>query len=217
MVQPQQPPQPPTPTPPPPKPEVKPEPVKPVEPEPQPEKVRSDEPTPEKPKPHTIDVPLKLVHRTVPKPADNSEAEAKAAEKAAQHAREVRARAIANAVRAIKDNASTSTTIDMPGDSTVAYANYATIVKSVYTQAWTLPDDVSSDDANVKVSVTIANDGRVISAHITDRSGDSNVDRSVQNTLDRVTEIAPFPDGSTDKERTYIINFNLKAKRQMLG
>ena len=63
---------------------------------------------------------------------------------------------------------------------------------------------------------TIANNGRVISARIIERSGDGGVDRSVQKTLDRVTEIAPFPDGSTDRERTYIINFNLKAKR-LLG
>ncbi len=35
-------------------------------------------------------------------------------------------------------------------------------------------------------------------------------------TLDRVTFIAPFPDGSTEKQKTFIINFNLKAKR-MLG
>jgi hypothetical protein len=37
----------------------------------------------------------------------------------------------------------------------------------------------------------------------------------VQKTLDRVQQIAPFPDGATEKERTYIINFNLKAKRML--
>jgi hypothetical protein len=39
------------------------------------------------------------------------------------------------------------------------------------------------------------------------------VDKSVQRTLDRVTFIAPFPEGAKDKQRTYTINFNLKAKR----
>jgi TonB family protein len=105
----------------------------------------------------------------------------------------------------------------MPGSSTAAYANYASVVKTVYTEAWRLPDTTESDDANVKVSVTIANDGRVVQSHIVDPSGDSSVDRSVQRALDRVTHLEPFPDGATDKERTYIINFNLKAKRQMLG
>ena len=99
------------------------------------------------------------------------------------------------------------------GNSSVAAANYAQVVKSVYEQAWTPPADTASDDANVKVRVTIASDGTVISAQVLAPSGDTSVDASVQNTLDRVQFIAPFPAGSTDKERTYIINFNLKAKR----
>ena len=67
----------------------------------------------------------------------------------------------------------------------------------------------------IKVSVTIASDGTVISARIITPSGDASVDASVQRTLDRVTYIAPFPEGATEKERTYIINFNLKAKRRL--
>jgi TonB family protein len=214
----------PQPTPEPPKPMVVPQPrPEPVAP---PEKIQPDdtkpadipEPKP-KPKPHKIEVDLKPVVRKT-SDVDNSAAEAekaaKAAAKEAKRARDARLKAIQNAARAIKENSSTSTSVDMPGDSTAAYANYASIVKSVYTQAWVPPDDTASDDANVKVSVTIANDGSVISAHIVGPSGDASVDRSVQKTLDRVSEIAPFPDGATDKERTYIINFNLKAKR-MLG
>jgi TonB family protein len=215
----------PQPTPEPPKPVVVPQPK--PEPTAPPEKIQPDdtkpadipEPKP-KPKPHKIEVDLKPVARRNTPAVDNSAAEAeKAAKEAAKEAkrvRDARLKAIQNAARAIKENASSSTTVDMSGDSTVAYANYASIVKSVYTQAWIPPTDTASDDANVKVSVTIANDGRVINAHIVGRSGDASVDRSVQTTLDRVREIAPFPDGSTDKERTYIINFNLKAKR-MLG
>jgi TonB family protein len=215
--------------PPPPTPVVKPiEPVKQVEPVTPPEKIQPEDEKPvvkpeiEKPKPkeHVIKPDLTVVKRDKPKVVNNSAAEAeKAAKEAAREAklvRDARIRAIQNAARSIKENTSSSMTVDMPGDSTAAYANYASIVKSRYTQAWRPPDDTASDDANVKVSVTIANDGRVISAHIIERSGDGSVDRSVQNTLDRVSEIAPFPDGSTDKERSYIINFNLKAKR-MLG
>jgi TonB family protein len=106
--------------------------------------------------------------------------------------------------------------IDMPGNSSVAAANYAQVVKSVYEQAWTPPDDTASDDANIKVRVTIANDGTVISARVVTPSDDASVDTSVRNTLERVQFIAPFPSGSTETERTYIINFNLKAKR-LLG
>ncbi len=216
------PPEPQQPTPEPPKPEVKHvEPPKPVEPVEPPKDVKSPdaiEPKP-KPKPHPIEVNLKpVVHKPTPT-VDNSAEERKAAEAAEKETKrlaEAKARAFRNAARSIRENTSTSTTVDMPGDSTVAYANYASIVKSVYTQAWRPPDDAANDEANVKVSVTIANDGRVISARIIERSGDGGVDRSVQNTLDRVHDIAPFPDGATEKERTYIINFNLKAKR-MLG
>ena len=72
-----------------------------------------------------------------------------------------------------------------------------------------------NDDANAKVTVTIARDGTVISARILTPSGDAGVDASVQRTLDRVTFIAPFPEGATETERTYTINFNLKAKRSL--
>ena len=216
------PPEPQPPTPEPPKPEVKrAEPVKPVEPvkPPEPKSLEPVEPKP-KPQPHKVEVNLKPIVRKSTPTVDNSAEESKAAEAAEREAKRVadaKAKAFRNAARAIKENTSSSMTIDMPGDSTVAYANYGNVVISIYTEAWILPDTAASDETNVKVSVTIARDGRVISAHIVDRSGDAAVNRSVQNTLDRVKEIAPFPDGSSDKERTYIINFNLKAKRQMLG
>ena len=205
-------PQPPTPTvqplpqPPAPKPVVTPTPTIPerlanlFKPEPKPVK-----PAPEKPepKPHQIQINTQLVARTPPKnsPAtDNSQQTAKA---------------ISAAIRNLQKNLKPGTTIDMPGDSTVAYANYASVVKSIYDRAWTLPDSIANDDENVKVTVTIASDGTVISARIIERAGDAPVDASVQRTLDRVTFIAPFPDGVTEKERTYTINFNPKAKRTL--
>jgi TonB family protein len=160
-------------------------------------------PTPAETQPHKIQINTQLVTRTAPKnsPAtDNSQQTA---------------RAINIAIRNLKKNLSPGTTIDMPGDSTVAYANYASVVKSIYDQAWTLPDSIANDDENVKVTVTIASDGTVISARIIERAGDSPVDASVQRTLDRVTFIAPFPEGATEKERSYTINFNPKAKRTL--
>jgi len=121
-------------------------------------------------------------------------------------------KAISTAIRNLKQNLSPGTTIDMPGDSTVAYANYASIVKSVYDAAWTLPDTIAGDE-NITVKVTIASDGTVISARIIDRSGDAPVDASVQRALDRVSYVAPFPEGSSDKQRTYTINFNPQIKK----
>jgi TonB family protein len=173
---------------------------------PAPEKLPPD--VPAKPNEHVIKPDLTPVTHVAPKNTTTTAASDDSQKNA-------KAKALASALKALRSNLSSGTTIDMPGNSSVAYANYASIVKSVYTQAWTPPDDTTSDDANVKVSITIANDGTVISAHIIGASGDASVDNSVQKTLDRVQLIAPFPDGAKEKERNYVINFNLKAKRML--
>ena len=43
------------------------------------------------------------------------------------------------------------------------------------------------------------------------------MDKSVQNALDRVKRsgLPPFPQGARDDERTFTIEFNLQAKRQI--
>jgi TonB family protein len=229
-----QPPQPPQPQP---KPVVQPPEPKPeLEKQPEAEPVKDvEKPTPDglepvvkpvKAKPHEVKVDLTAkVTRKVPK---RNAANDRAAEKAAEIAEENAVRAAAatrakNLARAfsgvtsyINGHSSSSTRVEMPGTGSVSYASYASAVKSIYERAWTSPEDTSIDDANTKVSVTIARDGTVVSSHIIDRSGDASVDASVQRTLDRVTFVAPFPDGAKEKERTFIINFNLKAKR-MLG
>jgi len=152
-----------------------------------------------KPEPRKPEISLKPVTHAAPQPAANANDAA-------------RARAIRAALKNLNRNLTSATTVDMPGNSSVAYANYASAVKSIYEQAWILPADVS-DNANTKVSVTIANDGTVISARIITPSGDAGLDASVQRTLERVKFIAPFPDGTADKERTYTINFNPQVKR----
>jgi TonB family protein len=120
---------------------------------------------------------------------------------------------VGKARRSLRD-LSSSTDVVMPGTGFgEAYASYASAVKSVYEHAWIPPDDTADDNAITKVTVTIEYTGKVLSSSIIRASGESIVDRSVQRTLDRVTFIAPFPDGAKEKQRTYTINFNLKAKR----
>lgn len=213
---------PPAPEPEPPKPAPRPEPVKPPDPEPvkPPDKISPDDLKPvdkippKKTPDHITKSDLKPIVRKTPPKTDNSAAEAEAKEQ--KRLRDQRTKAFQRAARSIKDNSSSATTVEMPGTSSVSYANYASVVKSVYTQAWTPPDDAANDEANVRVSVVIGRDGSVITSRMLTPSGDAGVDRSVQRTLDRVNFIAPFPDGSKEKEKTFIINFNLKAKR-MLG
>ena len=127
-----------------------------------------------------------------------------------------RARAIRSALRNLKKNFTPGTVVDMPGNNGgAAYASYRDAIATIYYEAWTPPGNADNDEANTKVSVTIANDGTVISARIVTPSGDAQVDASIQRTLERVTFIAPFPKGAVEKERNYIINFNLKAKRML--
>jgi TonB family protein len=173
--------------------------------QPKPVKETVKAPTPvEKPDvnlPRKVQVSTQLVARTAPKGSPNDAA---------------RARALRNAIRSLKNGLSSSTGIDMPGNGGgEAYANYRDVVYNIYNQAWTLPANIANDDENVIVNITIASDGTVISARIVTPSGDANVDASVQRTLERVMFIAPFPKGATEKERTYIINFNPKAKRML--
>jgi TonB family protein len=84
---------------------------------------------------------------------------------------------------------------------------------SRYDSAWFLPEGVTDSDASALVSVTIARDGKVISAQITRRSGNREVDRSVQAAIDRVRIAAPLPDNAKESQRTVEINFNVRAKR----
>jgi protein TonB len=221
---------PPEPTPPQPKPEPvvppppqpKPEPVKQPEPEPvkEPEKINPEalkpvakvEKTPKPPK-HEIKIELKTVVRKTPKVEDNSEAEAQAEAKAQQKAHDAKLRAIANAAKSIRDNSSSSTSVEMPGPGSVSYANYGAAVKSIYDAAWKAPEDMAGADATVRVSIVISRDGRVISARIVSRSGDARVDASVQRALDRVDTVPAFPDGAKERERTFFINFNPQARR----
>ncbi len=185
----------------------KPEPREPETPSP------DDSPKPVEHKPkkeHAIKVDLTTVKRkdlpktTQHKPVDDTRAQRERADE------------IERAVRNLQSNFTPSTKVEMPGTSSVSYASYASIIKSIYTQAWVPPDNAANDSANIKVRITVANDGNVISSEIVDPSGDAGVDASVQRTLDRVNFIAPFPDGATEKQKTFIINFNLKTKR-MLG
>ena len=105
------------------------------------------------------------------------------------------------------------TKVDVGGEGGEAYAGYASFVQAIYDDAWQMARDLSDDNFKTKVSVTISRDGTVTSARIIKHSGNSAMDKSVQKALDKVKFVQPFPAGSTDSERTFIINFNLEAKR----
>jgi colicin import membrane protein len=209
-------PPPPTPPPPTPLPRIeKTEPVKDIKPNPEALETKADNKTSKR------QISTNLVIRTrdakfIAKQAQQEQADAEA--QALADARRNAVKQIGRAVSGLRGDLSSSTKIESldsygPGGGGETYASYAAFVKAKYDQAWIVPDDATSDSALVKVTVTIASDGTVISARVTQPSGDAKVDASVQRTLQRVTFIAPFPDGAKEKERTYIINFDLKAKK----
>lgn len=218
------------PKPPTPQPQPQPQPqVQPPTPQPQPQPVRDPDPpqveTPKitKPSADSLDPqPEKKTHQvkvsdTVVKIKQPSKTTSKPNTQTASNTE--RQQQVANTLRRIQGNLSSTTTVDMPegpGGGGPSYANYAQVVRKIYTDAWTIPADVTDDEATVKVRVTIARGGNVISSSIVQSSGSALVDRSIQATLDRVTFVAPFPEGAKEAQRTFTINFSLKAKK-LLG
>lgn len=218
------------PKPPTPQPQPQPQPqVQPPTPQPQPQPVRDADPpkveTPKITKPSTDSLdpqPEKKTHQvkvsdTVVKIKQPSKTTSKPNTQTASNTE--RQQQVANTLRRIQGNLSSTTTVDMPegpGGGGPSYANYAQVVRKIYTDAWTIPADVTDDEATVKVRVTIARGGNVISSSIVQSSGSALVDRSIQATLDRVTFVAPFPEGAKEAQRTFTINFSLKAKK-LLG
>ncbi len=145
--------------------------------------------------------------------ASRAEAERARAIAAAQAARQAQEARVANAVRLLQNELSSTTIEDLPGTGGPTYANYAQYVKSVYEWAWRPPDETLDESATVRVKVVIAHDGKVLSATIDTHSGVTVLDRSVQAALERVDNIGkPFPEGAAEAQRTFFINFNLKAK-----
>jgi TonB family protein len=212
---------------------VKPQPVRPTpvapppEPRPEPEVKKAPEPVvkkapePVKAEPESLEVTKKHVPKinlevkTAKNQPKTKAPDTKAQERAEQEARQRLANAIQKAAGSISRSTASATTIEEigPGGGGPAYASYASEVQRVYREAWAPPEDTVNDNAVVRARVTIRHDGRVTDARVISASGDIQVDNSVKFTLERVKFIAPFPEGAKDKERTYIIKFDLKVKR----
>lgn len=160
-----------------------------------------------------IDISKPVVRNTNDKKAA-AEAADKAARERAERARAQVAAALKGSVNRLGQNLSSSTTVDLQGGSGdgAGAVNYGDLVLKKYDDAWTAPNEVDDNEAIVKAKVVIARSGNVISADIIRASGNAVLDQSVQRALG-LRFIHPFPAGSKDSQRTYIINFNLKTKR----
>jgi TolA protein len=176
------------------------------------------------PKRHEIVVNLKSVKTTGPSAAEvaraaRQRAEAVAKQQAAldayRQALEQRSSALSSVLNRLDKGLSTGTAIVVPGPGGEAFANYGLYVRSMYDSAWSAPQDAPEDSAKVQIKVVIGRDGSIISSEITRKSGNPALDKSVQRALNAVRQFPPFPAESTDRERVFFINFDLKAKRQI--
>jgi len=203
----------------PPKPQPQPQPERDPEP-PKPEVPKINKPDPDsletKPekKPNQVKVSSTVVKLKQPSKTTNPTKEAQTA------ANNERQQLVTSALKRIQGSLSATTRVEMPegpgGGSGVSYANYAQEVRRVYAEAVRITPDVEDDAATVEVRVTIARSGNVISSSIVKSTGSPQADRAIQATLDRVNFVAPFPAGAKEAQRTFIISFELKAKK-LLG
>jgi len=88
---------------------------------------------------------------------------------------------------------------------------YGLLVQSAYDRQWRQPNGISSRDLTVKVKVIVAKDGSIQSAKISQSSGISAMDQSIERAIQMVQRITEAPPkGVSLSNRTFILNFNLK-------
>lgn len=146
---------------------------------------------------------------------DSSNADEAAASKQREALLAARQGIINGALKNIQSGVSGSTAVDVPGPGGRAYAGYGVYLKKVYEEAWIPPAAARDNEPVVEVEVTISRDGTVLARRILKKSGRSALDQSVNETLNRVKKVRAFPEGSTDAQRTFRINFNLSTKLQV--
>ena len=167
------------------------------------------EPAPVKPAPRKHEIKIDTTLKTTSTADLKAQRDAQAKAAAAEQKRI--ASAFKNATAGIRGGVSGSTEIRLagPGGGGVPYANFLSAVQTVYYNAWRQPD--SAPEVVAKVSVSIARDGTVISAHIISPSGNSTMDKSVQETIERVRYAAPLQESATEDSRTVIVNFKTQS------
>jgi colicin import membrane protein len=170
-------------------------------------------PVPVKPKPRKIDLDFShpVEHQVNSKPDTSAEDEHQAQLDAKKAAKQ-RATAADRILHSLDKGLSSSTEVDVMGNSSVATVNYGQLVQSIYDKYYVAPDNAGVNAASPKVHVVIGRDGTVISARITEPSGNRAVDESVRRVLDRVTMIQPFSPNAKEDQREYNITFDLTTQ-----
>lgn len=194
---------------------------------------KSKEPEPEPPAKPTKTAPAKstikiastttLVSRKAEEDTrakERAEAEERAqsiaAAKAAQLAHQQRVAKMKSILGGIQSGLSSPVDINIDaggGPNAAAFLDYGQMMVRTYEQMWLVPPTVNDSLAVVSVTVTVARSGRVLDWQVRRPSGHSAIDKSVRETLQKVIQFEPFPASFREPQRTFNIDFNLKAKR----
>lgn len=194
---------------------------------------KTKEPEPESPVKTTKTAPAKstikiadtknLVSRKADEDArakERAEAEERAqsvaAAKAAQQAHLQRVAKMKSILGGIQGGLSSPVDINIDaggGPNAAAFLDYGQMMVRIYEQAWLVPPNLSDSLSVVGVTVTVARSGRVLEWQVRKPSGNSAIDKSVRETLQKVIQFEPFPASFRESQRTFNIDFNLKAKR----
>ncbi len=99
------------------------------------------------------------------------------------------------------------------GPNAAAFLDYGPMMVRIYEQMWLVPANLNDSLSIVSVTVTVARNGRVLKSQLLKPSGNSAIDKSVGETLQKVIQFEPFPASFREAQKTFNIDFNLKAKR----
>jgi len=144
--------------------------------------------------------------------ADQARAAARASARAeARRQREIKA-ALDTLASGVAATAAQHVTIDNEGEGGPSFADYKTVIYSIYNRNWIRPDSTVNRGAQAKVRILVGRDGSIISAEIVTPSGEASMDRSVERDLRSVKSLPPFPAGAQDQQRSFFILFDLSTE-----
>lgn len=141
---------------------------------------------------------------------------ARADEHAAQFARQQLAAKMKSIIGGLQGGLSAPVHVQVDagsGPNALAFLDYGQDMVRLYEQMWIVPPNLSEAHAVVSVTVTVARDGRVLTWRVNRPTGNAAVDKSVRETLEKVRQFEAFPASFRESQRTFNLDFNLKAKR----
>ena len=97
-----------------------------------------------------------------------------------------------------------------PVKSQADFGSYNTMIQDAFHGQWTQPQNISSNTLLARTRITIAPDGRIISARIVDQSPMPEMNNSVAKALQSVSRLRPLPRGIAKGNYTILIRFELK-------